>query len=163
MVASVAVPSKVQATLHPHDMYGTLPVTHIMFAENGVAPEVFFGTIVQGAKQHANDIPERRLMLAVLEDAVVTYQNTTLRLSPNGNKRKAFLEVEGWIASCDLEWPFSFESICVMLDLDADNLREGLARWRATQLATTSPKVFRRVAGKRTQIAARRARKPRRR
>ncbi|MCI0347479.1 MAG: hypothetical protein L0221_18905, partial [Chloroflexi bacterium] len=39
---------------------------------------------------------------------------------------RAAREAETWIRSTDLDWPFSFENVCAMLDLDAGRLRTAL-------------------------------------
>jgi hypothetical protein len=161
MATLLAVPSKARVNIRPHDVYSTLPVTRITLVEDSVTPDIFFGTIVQGARPHTEDSGERRLMLAVLEDAIASYQKTA-RPNEDRRKRRAFADVEAWIASRDTIWPFSFENICAVLDIDADNLRQGLSRWRAKQLAAVPLlKASRRMAGRRTQIIVRRMRKDR--
>lgn len=69
------------------------------------------------------DSPERRLMLAVLEDAVVTYLKYK-----SGNSRKDLRlvqETKEWFSSSDT-WIFSFETICAVLDIDAEAFRKAL-------------------------------------
>jgi hypothetical protein len=103
--------------------------------------------------------PEKRLMLAVLEDAVGTFQKYV-----NARDRRAqalFAETEDWFASADDEWPYSFVNICNALGLEADFLRGGLWRWRDRQrtVSPDSAKVirfpFRRVNGTRHSITGR--------
>ena len=77
--------------------------------------------------------PEKRLMLAVVEDAFATFQECLPGLTYR--QRRLFKEVEEWFASTDETWPFSFQNICAALNLDADYLRLGLRRWQARQLA----------------------------
>jgi hypothetical protein len=105
--------------------------------------------------------PEKRLMLAVLEDAVGTFQKYV-----NARERTAhrlFEEVEDWFASDDGEWPYSFVNISNALGLDAGYLRSGLARWRERQVAATGGGSnvvrfpFRRVNGSRHMITGRAA------
>jgi len=67
---------------------------------------------------------ERRLMLAVLEDAVGVYRKQYGARDPRG--RALFREAEEWIESTDPTWLYSFENICHVLDLDADYIRRGL-------------------------------------
>jgi len=68
--------------------------------------------------------PERRLMLAVLEDAVKCYRGHVgdAKGKPNGE----FDEAESWILDPDGDWFFSFENICATLGIDAEYLRSGL-------------------------------------
>jgi hypothetical protein len=72
--------------------------------------------------------PEKRLMLAVLEDAVGTFQKFVN--ARDRSAQKLFAEVEDWFASADLDWPYSFVNISHALGLDAAYLRGGLTRWR---------------------------------
>jgi hypothetical protein len=74
---------------------------------------------------------ERRLMLAVLEDAVLICQRNALTRSPE--KRQEFKEAREWIEDDDTVWPFSFENICSVLGIDAEYVRAGLrSRGRAS-------------------------------
>ena len=86
-----------------------------------VLPEQFFRRSVASS-------PERRLMLAVLEGALLD-----LRRSANRNTlrmRRLADEVEGWFAADDDGWPCSFPSICHALGIDAAAVRSRLPRWR---------------------------------
>jgi len=74
--------------------------------------------------------PEFKLMLAVMEDALVTFQ-CGLR-SVNPLRRRRGCEVEQWIASRESDPPFSFENICATLCLDPDYIREGLVQMKRT-------------------------------
>ena len=87
-----------------------------------VLPDQFFAEF---AKRPGID-SERRLMLAVLEDAVHCYQRYALARDPRGCFE--FDEAKRWIESSDREWPFSFENICDVLGLDCAYIREGLRR-----------------------------------
>lgn len=70
---------------------------------------------------------ERALMLAVLRDAVECYQKFALSRDPRG--RFEFEEARRWIESTEREWPYSFENICDVLDIDPVYMREGLVRF----------------------------------
>lgn len=103
--------------------------------------------------------PEKRLMLAVLEDAVGTYQKL---VHVTGRRaRRLFVEAEEWFESRERDWPFAFENICEGLGLEAGYIRRGLQRWRDGQMAhpESSAKVvrfpFRRVNGRRHTITGR--------
>jgi len=103
--------------------------------------------------------PEKRLMLAVLEDAVGTFQKYTWARDRAGQKLLA--EVEEWFTSDDHDWPYSFMNICNALGLEADFLRSGLRRWKQAQLDARVDGVkvvrfpFRRVNGSRHAITGR--------
>ncbi len=71
---------------------------------------------------------ERRLVLAILEEAVRSYQHYAFSTTRRG--RRLFGETCEWFDNHDNTWIFSFENICYALDLDPDHIREGLTRWR---------------------------------
>ena len=77
--------------------------------------------------------PRNRLMLAVLEEALVTFQRGLA--SPRAEQRRHFYEVDRWVASRDTEWPFSFENICGCLRIDPDYIRSGLRRMKRDALS----------------------------
>jgi hypothetical protein len=71
--------------------------------------------------------PERRLMVAVLEDAV-----SCLSMNPrdcNLRQRKQYEEAKQWVtAEEETDWIFSFTNICEVLGMDPSYLRRGLTR-----------------------------------
>ena len=75
---------------------------------------------------------EKRLMLAVLEDAVKVWNDTRGcgpgevgdRMSQERAKLRA--AVQAWFVADDPMWVFSFVNICDALDLNAEWLRRGL-------------------------------------
>jgi hypothetical protein len=72
--------------------------------------------------------PERKLMVAVLEEALIDYQRCS---NADGNKeRERFAEAEAWILEKDTEWLFSFVNCCEALGIAPDYLRQGLLRWK---------------------------------
>lgn len=82
-------------------------------------------------RKRARRSPEKRLMLAILQDAVDEYMKNAL--SQGRRRKRLFKETEEWIWSPDRSWLFSFENICEAFDLDPDNLRQGLERWKASR------------------------------
>ena len=76
--------------------------------------------------------PERRLAIAVLQDAVDCYQKH-LRASDR-KAQQLFADAQEWICSDDRTWPFSFENICDLLQINAAYLRRGLLSWRERAL-----------------------------
>jgi hypothetical protein len=70
----------------------------------------------------------KRLMLAVLEDALGCLETYTE--SRNPSHRKAFGEAETWILDRRAKGPFAFVSICEALEIQPDHLREGIRQWR---------------------------------
>jgi hypothetical protein len=87
--------------------------------------------------------PERALLLAVLDDAVRSFQDNLL--SQNKKKQLLFEEAREWLFSNDSGWVFSFVSICGLLGLDPDYIRRGLKRWQERALYAAKKKQ--RVAG----------------
>jgi hypothetical protein len=79
-------------------------------------------------RQRSYSEREEKLMFAVLTDAIECFQKYS-----NGNSRrsqKLFREAEAWISCRDSSWPFSFESICEVLNISPNYLRIGLMQWR---------------------------------
>jgi hypothetical protein len=72
--------------------------------------------------------PEQVLMLAVLEDAVMCFQDNVTAVAPR--KQMLFREAEEWILNDDQSYLFSFDNICEGLGLNPDYLRRGLKRWQ---------------------------------
>ncbi|MBM4262952.1 MAG: hypothetical protein FJ145_16165 [Deltaproteobacteria bacterium] len=73
--------------------------------------------------------PEQRLVIAVLEDGINTFQDNCGAQHPR--KRRLFEEAEAWIFADEQDWIFSFSSVCALLDLNPDYLRRGLRQWQA--------------------------------
>jgi len=90
-----------------------------------ILPAQFGDSLFGGARTH----PEKCLQLAVLSDAVQTFQQCA------GVERKRaqrlFAEVDDWFASDGADGPFAFVAICDSLGFDPDFVRSGLRRRRA--------------------------------
>jgi hypothetical protein len=82
--------------------------------------------------------PIKRLMLAVLEDAMRCYQSCPN--SSNRAQRRLFVEAEAWLMDRNADGPFAFETVCETLGIDPSCLREGLRRWRLQQLDGQNPR-----------------------
>ncbi|HLK12175.1 MAG TPA: hypothetical protein VKW76_12425 [Candidatus Binatia bacterium] len=91
-------------------------------------PVQFFGA------RRARGEGERRLMVALLEDAVGCYQRYCGARSRHG--RRLFREAEHWIMDEHARGPLSFRVVCELLGLPPDHLRRGLRRWRAAHAAS---------------------------
>ena len=81
------------------------------------------------------DVPELRLMAAVLTDALELLVNPIDR----ARNRALLAETSRWIASDDRRNPFSFLNVCHALDLCPARLRAGIAD-RLRPLRTTAPR-----------------------
>src|SRR3989344_1510133 len=90
------------------------------FITEAVLPSQFFSSAATA------DTPERRLMRAVLEDAVEAYLKHKGKLGRRA--RRLFKETEEWFLSSDATWLYSFENICEVLEFDAQAVREAIFR-----------------------------------
>lgn len=82
--------------------------------------------------------PIKRLMLAVLEDAMRCYQ--TYANSRGRAHRRLFIEAEAWLMDRRADSVFSFATVCETLGIDPTYLREGLRRWRLQLLDGMNPR-----------------------
>jgi len=73
----------------------------------------------------------KQLMLAVLVDALRCFQTN----SNSGTRRRSLAETEAWIADRDAQGPFAFETVCAMLGIDANRLRETVGEWREQRIS----------------------------
>ncbi len=117
-----------------------------IFAPEVLLPSQFFSAAV------GTERPERRLMLAVLEDAI----STLLKHggSRRSRSRRLVREAEQWILARNHDWPFSFENICSVLNLDAGALRKGLSRITGGEPARlVALPIGRRIVGERHRVS----------
>jgi len=121
-------------------------------APSRLGPEVVLPGQVPAAS--AGPVAEKRLMLAVLEDAVGTLQRYVHARSRR--EQRLLHETLEWFASDDLDWPFAFVNVCDGLGFDVDYLRTGLRRWRDHAQGTTVARLpFRRMSGRRHTVSGR--------
>jgi hypothetical protein len=111
--------------------------------------------------------PEKRLLLAILEEAIATYHRYVVATGRRG--RTIFDDVAAWFASEDHRRLYSFVTICDALGFDAKYLRSGLGPSVARRhLRGHGPErplrrlPLRRVGGTRQQTTGRAAGSPRR-
>ncbi len=132
-----------------------------MVAPDTMTPLQFYDRIFA----EASLFPEKRLMLAVLEDAIASFQRAFVQPCIElPVETVEDYDVESWLESDDMTWPFSFASICQALDMEPEYLRSGLRDWRTrSQREGMTGQVyrfpFRRVNGRRHSINAKRERK----
>ena len=69
--------------------------------------------------------PEKRLMLAILEDAIKCFQKNLLVRS--GRNKRLFEKAEQWITEVSGDWIFSFETICDTLGVNPELCAPGIA------------------------------------
>ena len=92
-----------------------------------ILPEQFF-------RPSAALPPEKRLMLAVLEGALLDLQGSAGARTPRA--RRLADEVDAWFAADDEGWPCSFLNVCQALGLDVSAVRTRAARWRTEAQAS---------------------------
>jgi hypothetical protein len=106
---------------------------NLIFEPDTLAAEQFYATL----KSSYLPDPERRLMVAMLEDAVACLSRDPRRCTRQ--QRRSFADAQQWINATDEEnWIFSFTNVCETLGLDPNYLRRGLTRWAETTLLRSS-------------------------
>lgn len=94
---------------------------------DAILPAQFF----QSLRSKSQFDGERRLMIAVLEDAVNCFMKQLHATDPKA--RQLYTDAEEWIATDDRTWFFAFDNVCETLDLSPEYVREGLFKWRAAE------------------------------
>ena len=102
--------------------------TNNLFEPDALLPAQFYAAFRTGSAIAG----EKRLMLAVLEDALDCYRKYAGVVEGPG--LQLFRDVDVWITSRDRRWYYSYENICDTLEIDADYLRDGLAKWKALSM-----------------------------
>jgi len=77
--------------------------------------------------------PMRRLMTAVLRDAIGCFQKHLL--DPTHRGQRLFRDAEQWIMAEDAVTPLQFSDVCDLLGLEPDYVRCRLRAWQARQVA----------------------------
>jgi hypothetical protein len=68
--------------------------------------------------------PEQKLMIAVLQDALDCLEK--YRSATKSHECRLLHETRQWFLADEPAWPYSFECICLTLDLDASAVRRRL-------------------------------------
>ncbi|MGH7933532.1 MAG: hypothetical protein ACREQN_10235 [Candidatus Binataceae bacterium] len=117
--------------------------------ENGILGSIFVPDVLtpeqyyDARRDDSAIAPVKRLMMAVLEDALRCFQNNCDANS--GPRKRLFTEAEQWLCGEGGDGPFSFDTVCETLGIEPGFLRSGLKEWRAQQLAgVTSRRLARR-------------------
>jgi hypothetical protein len=74
-------------------------------------------------------LPEKRLMFAILLDAVECFQQYA-----GHEDNRLFIETEDWVSEDDRGWVFSFINVCEALEIDPQYLRKGLLHWKERKI-----------------------------
>ena len=110
--------------------------------ENGVLGSIFVPDVLtpeqyyDSRRDDSAIAPVKRLMMAVLEDALRCFQNNAD--AKNGPRKRLFQEAEQWLCGDNGDGPFSFETVCETLGIEPGFLRAGLREWRQQQLTGVS-------------------------
>jgi len=119
-----------------------------LFQTDTLLPDQYLDTFRR--KTHLE--PEKRLMLAVLEDAIACFQKYIH--ARDGKGKTLFRDATEWIEEEDADWLFSFENVCESLGFNPQYVREGLMRWKEAKLqARPQAKVYR-LAPRATEAAS---------
>ena len=106
-----------------------------LLSGSSVLPEQFFNpqaSLFTGR-------PVAALLRAVLEDALACFQRQFLTVGRRVQREAQ--EAKAWFLSEEEDWPFSFMSVCAVLGLEPDAIRQQLKRWSHSHLATPQRKI----------------------
>jgi hypothetical protein len=118
-----------------------------LFQPDSLLPTQYFDTF----RRKSSLEPEKRLMLAVLEDGVACFQKHVM--ARDGKEKALFRDVEHWILGKNDDWLFSFENICDSLGFNPWYIRQGLMNCKSKLQARPKAQICR--------VTSRRAKKGR--
>jgi hypothetical protein len=108
-----------------------------LFQPDTLLPDQYLDTFRR--KLHLE--PEKKLMLAILEDAIACYQKYLFARDSKG--KALFEEAKEWVEEVNGAGVFAFDSVCEILGLNPDYLRRGMIEWKTAALAQrTQAKVY---------------------
>ena len=103
------------------------------YAASPFEPDVLAGTQFRSIFTRKEALePEKKLMLAVLEDAIACFQAYVD--AKKGRRKRLFDEAEEWILQPRSDYLFCFENVCEYLGIDPGSLRKGLLQWKERRL-----------------------------
>lgn len=109
-----------------------------LFQPDSLLPEQFLDTFRRKLQLE----PEKKLMLAILEDAIACYQKYLFARDSKG--KVLFDEAAQWVDDRVGGGVFAFDSVCESLGLNPEYVRRGLGAWKKAELARRAPaKVYR--------------------
>jgi hypothetical protein len=113
-------------------------LSDVPYTENALAffqPDILIGyQFVATYIRRFHLEPEKTLMLAILQDAVVCFQDNLG--ATDKRKRQLFVEAQEWIMEENANYLYSFDSICALLGFSPSYLRQGLMSWKETMLGS---------------------------
>lgn len=95
-----------------------------LFQPDTLLPDQYLDTFRR--KLHLQ--PEKKLMLAILEDAVACFQKYLFARDSKGKAQ--FRDTEDWVFQGTDLGIFSFDMVCETLGLEPNYVRRGLAHWK---------------------------------
>lgn len=109
-----------------------------LFQPDTLLPEQYLDTF----RRKLQLDPEKKLMLAILEDAIACYQKYVF--ARDGKGKALFHEAEEWIEAGGSASVFSFDSVCETLGLNPEYVRRGIAEWKkAAVTKRAQAKIYR--------------------
>lgn len=100
-----------------------------IFTDDSLAP----GECLEVSRRKTYLEPEKKLMLAMLNDAIYCYQHYLY--AHRHSRKKLFTSAEQWILETGADCLYSFDSVCEHLGIDPAFLRAGLQRWKERRTA----------------------------
>jgi hypothetical protein len=85
------------------------------------------------SRRHGEQQSLRRLMIALLEEAIGTYQKNLF--AGNRAGRELFREAESWLMTEGETSGLRFDDVCGVVDIDPDYVRRALRAWRTRAAA----------------------------
>ena len=103
-----------------------------LFQPDTLLPAQYFDTLRRKTQLE----PEKQLLLAVLEDAIISFQDNLF--SQRSKNQRLFDEAEQWITTPGGDWMFSFDNVCESLGFNPEYVRRGLLLWKENHRQTQS-------------------------
>jgi hypothetical protein len=100
-------------------------------ADEGIADDTVLPSQFWSSQPGEHGEPEKRLMVAVLEDALALLLNDAR--CPSKHRRGAVREASRWLDSDERSGPFAFASICDLLGLDVARVRRAIRSLRSAR------------------------------
>ncbi len=107
-----------------HDRVQAEERLSLLFEPDILLPTQFFAQL----KRKRYKCGEHRLLVAIIQDAVECFQKHLH--AADSKRRQLYLDSEAWVSAEDDRGPFSFTSVCDLLEMNPDYVREGLFHWR---------------------------------
>jgi hypothetical protein len=87
------------------------------------------GAVLPEQLESSTQLPaagSRALMLAVLEEAILCIVGDDAKVDVSGKHSREAARARQWVGARDPSWLFSFENVCMTLDIEPEPLRDAL-------------------------------------